>query len=54
MTRAEALNLGWVLDGLEIRNRRADDVDVGIPKCLGDRDARFVTNEHFLAFLRQS
>jgi len=54
MTRAKALDLGWVLDGLEIRNWRADNVDVGIPKCLGDRDARFVADQHFLAFLQQS
>jgi hypothetical protein len=51
MTRAEALDLGRVLDGLEIRDWRADNVDVGISKCLGDRDARFVADQHFLTFL---
>jgi hypothetical protein len=51
MTRAEALDLGWVFDRLEIRNRRAGNVDVGIAKCLGNRNARFVADQNFLALL---
>ena len=51
MTRAEALDLGWVFQRLEIRNRRSGNGDVGIPKRLGNRDARFVTDQNFLALL---
>ena len=51
MAGAEAFNFLFVFDSLEVRDRRARNGDVRIPKCLGDCNARLVTNQNLLVTL---
>lgn len=51
MARAEACNFLFVFDSLEVRDRRARNSDIRIPKCLGDCNARPVTNQNLLVTL---
>ena len=44
MARAEALDFLCVFDSFEVRDRGARDGDVRISKCLGNCNARLITN----------